>query len=471
MTRKVKNLIAVIVLLFGLGLISYAYEEVHEEARIEFDSKFNLTKDYEDGIDSDRKDNFRKNEFIIDKYYVALFVLSGICIAIVTAYLIFSNFNKKSFKETFKNGDKVTIFVLTTIILSCTIVYGSMFLSTDMEDIKLLEKVKKTKKEDVDKGQVISKRNINLNDYDTNITIVESGTYTLKGKFEHSILIDSSEEVILNLNNVDIYNDSSASIINLSTNKLVLNLSKNSENVVKDGGSSEYDACIYSNGNLEIRGEGSIFVYGLQDEGEGIATESKDITINGGDITIEAKDDGINAGGDGGQISINGGNLFIKASGDGIDSNKNLIINGGTIYTIGSARGGDSGIDTNVGFVINGGTLISLGMDMLELPLKSSLQNSISFTLTDKIEKETLVTLVDEKGKAIISFISQEDFKTLILSSSNLKYGTYQLLTGGKNTGKLDNYIYTNGKYTKGAEVLIGSKNSFEIKNKITNIK
>ena len=60
MTRKVKNLIAIIVLLFGLGLISYAYEEVHEEARIEFDSKFNLTKDYEDGIDSDRKDNFRK---------------------------------------------------------------------------------------------------------------------------------------------------------------------------------------------------------------------------------------------------------------------------------------------------------------------------------------------------------------------------------------------------------------------------
>ena len=66
-------------------------------------------------------------------------------------------------------------------------------------------------------------------------------------------------------------------------------------------------------------------------------------------------DDGINGGGDnGGVITINGGNITVKASGDGIDSNKSLVINGGTVYTIGSSLGGDAGIDTDKGFAING---------------------------------------------------------------------------------------------------------------------
>ena len=50
----------------------------------------------------------------------------------------------------------------------------------------------------------------------------------------------------------------------------------------------------------------------LLEEGEGIATETNDITINGGDIYIESADDGLNAGGDGGIITINNGNVFIK---------------------------------------------------------------------------------------------------------------------------------------------------------------
>lgn len=227
-------------------------------------------------------------------------------------------------------------------------------------------KEKETKEADVEKGDEVSEKEIDLSEYDKNVTITKSGIYTLTGEFEHSVLIDAEDEVTLVLNNVTIENKNTAAIANISENDLTIKLEENTENNLSDGGSSEYDSCIYSKGNLTIEGKGILNVYGNQEEGEGIATETKDITINSGIINIEAEDDGINAGGDGGTITINDGTIYIKANGDGIDSNKNLIINGGKIYTAGSPIGGDAGIDTDDGFEINGGELIALGSDMLE---------------------------------------------------------------------------------------------------------
>ena len=47
-----------------------------------------------------------------------------------------------------------------------------------------------------------------------------------------------------------------------------------------------------------------------------------------------------------------------------------VIINGGTIYTMGSSVGGDAGIDIDGKFEINGGEVIALGSDMLQNPDK-----------------------------------------------------------------------------------------------------
>ncbi len=225
-----------------------------------------------------------------------------------------------------------------------------------------------------------------------------------------------------------------AAIANVGTSNLVIKLADHSNNILSDGGASEYDACIYSNGKLTIEGNGTLNVYGNQEEGEGIATETNDITINGGTINIECQDDGINAGGDGGLITINDGEIYIKANGDGIDSNKNLIINGGNIYTMGSSAGGDAGIDTDAGFEINGGEVIALGADMLEKPEKSSKQKSVCFELNVKISSGTKVTLKNEAEEEIVSFEAKEDFKTLIISNSKLESGTYYLYQEGEKT-------------------------------------
>lgn len=331
---------------------------------------------------------------------------------------------------------QLIIIVILSIILSVLLFVifkdnnkNNMFMP--IED----EVEKETTKDDVDNGNTINEENINLNNYESNINITKGGEYNISGSFNYSLIVNSTEKVILNLNNVSINSEITASIANINTGELVINLPSGTTSTLKDKGSSEYDGCIYSSGKLTIQGEGKLYVYGNQEEGEGIATTDNDITINGGEIYIESADDGLNAGGDnGGTITINDGNIYIKASGDGIDSNKNLIINGGKVYTMGSSIGGDAGIDTDGSFEINGGEVIALGSDMLQIPDKSSKQRYASFTLNSKISKDSTISLKDSNDKEIISFTADEDFKTLIMSNSDLTTGTYYIYVNGEKT-------------------------------------
>ena len=322
---------------------------------------------------------------------------------------------------------QLIIIVILSIILSVLLFVifkdnnrNNMFMP--MED----EVEKETTKDDVDNGNTINEENINLNNYESNINITKGGEYNISGSFNYSLIVNSPEKVILNLNNVTINSEITASIANINTGELVINLPSGTTNTLKDKGSSEYDGCIYSSGKLTIQGDGKLYVYGNQEEGEGIATTDNDITVDGGEIYIESADDGLNAGGDnGGTITINDGNIYIKANGDGIDSNKNLIINGGKVYAMGSSIGGDAGIDTDGSFEINGGEVIGLGSDMLQNPDKSSKQKYVSFTLNSKISQNSNISLTDSKNNEIISFTVVKDFKTLLISNSELSTGTY----------------------------------------------
>lgn len=334
---------------------------------------------------------------------------------------------------------QLIIIVILTVVLGCFIFVTAKEMNS--RDVRMYgmnpmeeETVKDTKKEDVDSGNKVEENTINLSEHTTNINISTGGEYNITGEFENSIIVDSTDKVILNLNNVTIDSQITAAIANKNSGELVINLVENTTNILMDNGSSEYDGCIYSEGNLTIEGSGTLKVYGRQEEGEGIATETKDITINGGDIYIESADDGLNAGGDGGIITINNGNIFIKASGDGIDSNKDLIINGGTIYTIGSSVGGDAGIDTDGKFEINGGEVIAIGSDMLQNPDNTSKQKYVSFTLNSKITSGSNISLQDNNGNELATFEAKEDFRTLIISNADLSNNTYYLYINGEKT-------------------------------------
>ena len=338
-----------------------------------------------------------------------------------------------------KKETKVQLIIVVILSIVLGILLFVIFKNNNNRNnmfIPMEEEVEKeTSKDDVDNGDTINEKNINLNNYESNINITKGGEYNISGSFNYSLIVNSTEKVILNLNNVTINSEITASIANINTGELVINLPSGTTSILKDKGSSEYDGCIYSSGKLTIQGDGKLYVYGNQEEGEGIATTDNDITINGGEIYIESADDGLNAGGDnGGTITINDGNIYIKANGDGIDSNKNLIINGGKVYTMGSSIGGDAGIDTDGSFEINGGEVIALGSDMLQNPDKSSKQKYVSFTLNSKKSKNSYIILKDSKDNEIISFTADEAFKTLVISNSKLSTGTYYIYVDGEKT-------------------------------------
>lgn len=268
---------------------------------------------------------------------------------------------------------------------------------------------------------------LNLDDYSNDLVITEAGTFCLSGQLAHSIVVDAPDaEVELILDGVNVNNSDTAAIAAVAGKKLAINTAANTENYLTDDGSSDYDGCIYSEVELILGGDGTLIIDGNQVEGEGIATEAKNLTINSGKYLISSNDDGLNAGGNGATITVNGGELYIDAGGDGIDSNQNAIFNGGTIFVMGSDTGGDAAIDTETGFEINGGTIIALGSDMLELPLESSSQNSLAFTLDDAISADLLIALLTD-DQPLISFQSAKGFRTLIISSPKLTSGNYEL--------------------------------------------
>lgn len=148
--------------------------------------------------------------------------------------------------------------VYTTIAEMKNNINPRMFGMNPMEE----EVEKDTKKEDVDSGNKVEENTINLSEHSTNINISTGGEYNITGKFENSIIVDSADKVILNLNDVTIDSQITAAIANKNSGELVINLVENTTNILKDNGSSEYDGCIYSEGNLTIEGSGTLKVYG-----------------------------------------------------------------------------------------------------------------------------------------------------------------------------------------------------------------
>lgn len=424
------------------------------------------------------RNEFGGNTVKLTIIYYILFGIESLILALIIMYLIMSKFNQKILKETFVSTDKIIIYILSVIILTAvltlidTYITNRILINNNNYNPFMQEETtqKDVTAEDVDKGVSVADNNINLNEYNSNVTITKSGIYTLTGEFEHSVLVNADGDVTLNLENVSIKNEITAAIANISANTLIINLEDGTSNTLSDGGSSEYDGCIYSTGPLIIEGNGKLNVYGNQEEGEGIATETNDITINGGNIHIECKDDGLNAGGDGGTITLNDGTVYIKASGDGVDSNKDIVINGGVLYVMGSSLGGNAGIDADAGFAINGGLVIALGSDMLVEPVNTSTQHSLCFNLDSTIESGTLITLVNENDEVIVSFEANENFKTLIISDEDIQNGTYYLYRDGENSGILTNGIYDGGQYTKGTKISISNNTSFTVSDIITRI-
>ncbi|SCN24399.1 hypothetical protein N3C_1792 [Clostridium sp. N3C] len=241
-----------------------------------------------------------------------------------------------------------------------------------------------------------------------------------------------------------------------------------------------------ASGDDGIHGEKTLAIKGgkitITKSYEGI--EGDAIIISDGEINITATDDGINASGDeessttdqtGNQkrgpgmtmgnstLSINGGYISITAGVDGLDANGTIYMTNGTVIISASNGGkGNGGIDYDRSFELTGGLLVSSGGT--QTPSNSSSQYSLIMCYSEMQKAGTLVSLVDDSGKAIATFAPTNDYQTVVISSPELKKAsTYTLYSGGKSTGTEKCGLYIGGTYEGGTKIT-----SFAIEDIVT---
>ncbi len=181
----------------------------------------------------------------------------------------------------------------------------------------------------------------------------------------------------------------------------------------------KYDGAFYSKMSMNINGEaegtGSLSITA---ENEGLDSELH-LTINGGQINIQAQNDGINTNEDNVSVTtVNGGGLQINAGlgeeGDGIDSNGHIVINGGAVYSMASDHSPDGGLDADGEILINGGQVAALGVrndavgsSSKQLYMELSFASALS--AGDQVELEgTSLSFTLEKGAQSILYSSPE---------------------------------------------------------------
>ncbi len=245
-----------------------------------------------------------------------LFGVESFIISILIMYIIMSKFNKKSIKEIFNTFDKITIYILSIIILTGVLTFINIFITTNF----IIDNNSSTFNSE---GQTQSDINYSSNKKITSSSSITSGSFDSSESDENALLISGSI-------NVSLLNISVSKTGDSNTGDNTSFYGTNSAITAKDGANLKINKI---NVSTNATGANGVFSYGGQ--------KSDGTTINISDSTITTTKD--SSGG----IMITGG---------GIMNASNLTINtsGTSSAAIRSDRGGgtvnvDGGIYTTSG--------------------------------------------------------------------------------------------------------------------------
>ena len=341
--------------------------------------------------------NAENSSTSISTFYYILFVIQSLGISLVFMYLILSGFNNKTLKETFSSSDKITIYILSIIILTAGLTFVEGYIAN---------KVSSTSSN----GQMMMPNDMGGNN--TNIsysgvteilkdTEITSGEYTSSNADENAILVSGDINATIENITIEKTGDSDGGD---NTSFYGINsglIAKSGANVTLKNVTIMTDAV----------GANGVFSYGGSATTQN--TSSDGITINISDSTITTKKD--NSGG-------------IMTTGGGITNAYNLTINtsGVSSAAIRTDRGGgtvnvDGGVYTTTG---SGSPTI---YSTAEITVKNA-------TLISKVAEGIVV---EGKNSVVIENCDLTDSNTKLngLSTTYKNIFLYQSMSGDADTG------------------------------------
>ena len=283
-------------------------------------------------------------------------------------------------------------------------------------------------------GAHVSIEQTNTSDVDGDeITYVLSGT-TTNGSFS----LEGSYKCTIALDGLTMTNPSGACLNITNGKRIQISAKKDTENTLTDGANGSHTGCIYSKGQIQLQGNGTlnvagktkhaiksgdyiriknltlnitsakkdgiscneyflmqsgtVTIKGVGDEGiqceldgttsTGQTTDHEDedsgnIYIEGGTLTVN------NTSGEGieskGELFISGGNVTVNAKDDAINAASHLTISGGTVYACAT---NNDGIDANGNCYIKGGVIFAIGAREPEVAIDANTEKNFKLYVT-----------------------------------------------------------------------------------------
>ena len=177
--------------------------------------------------------------------------------------------------------------------------------------------------------------------------IEKPGTYEVKGTCtEGQIVVNCPDEkkVVLLLNGLDLSCSKGAPVLVEETGKkMVLSTAAESANYIRDNRTAKAedeneevsapDAAVFSRDDLDLTGEGTLYVISLANKG--IVSKDK-LKIKSGTFYVDSADDGIK-GKD--LLQMEGGTVQILSGDDGVKSEEEIIVSEGNLTVLESYEG------------------------------------------------------------------------------------------------------------------------------------
>lgn len=155
-------------------------------------------------------------------------------------------------------------------------------------------------------------------------------------------------------------------------------------------------------------------------------------------------------------ITINGGNIYIDAACDGIDSNGHLTINGGVITINAPENSGNGPLDCDGTMSITGGEVSILSSQgMIQLPPSKDI-NILRVTFEKDGSKDDVITVKDAEDNVIATHTAIKNYSVFIYSSNKiLKDTSYSIYV---NDTLYKTVTTTEGITTIGESGFMGSR-------------